>query len=573
MTTSFVQEISQFLSQKTKKDPSFFVPFIEKPPSLEMGDYSFICFPLAKELKKNPKDLAQELAQAFPPSPHFDKVISTGPYLNFFVNQKFYQTEIIQDIVNKKELYGSSHEETPKTIVLEYSSPNIAKPFHIGHFRATIIGNSLKKIFEMLGHTCIGINYLGDWGTQFGKLICAFKKWGDVKDLKDDPIQYLHSLYVRFHSEAKSNPSLEEEAREWFKKCEKKDPEALKLWKEFKELSLKEFKLIYDDLHVQFDEVSGESHYDEFIPKTISEIQASLKTQISEGALIIDLEKFGMPPALLLRSDGASLYLTRDIAALFDRHNRLHFDKIIYVVGDTQTLHFKQLFKIIELMGKPWVKNCHHIAFGQIRFKDQKMSTREGKAIWLEDMLHRSTELISKIIEEKNPTLKDKKEVAQKVGLGAIIFADFSSKRIKNSVFDWDVILNPDGDTGPYVLYTYARASSILRKACHPEKKACHPEQSEGSLIPLESPEERMLIGHLERFPHIIASAAHDFEPCYIANYLLDLDKLFNRFYHEHRVIQENPDLQSARLKLVTATRQVMSTGLSLLGIEPPEEL
>ena len=567
MTLSFVKEIAAFLEKNTGQPQNEIIRLIDQPPSLELGDYSFPCFGTAKALKKNPTEVAKELVSQFPVSERFKKVEAKGPYLNFFVDTKIYQAELLEMILNQKETYGASDLGQHKTILIEYSSPNIAKPFHVGHFRATIIGNSLKKIHEALGYKVIGINYLGDWGTQFGKLIVAYKKWGDKTQLKKNPIKYLNSLYVQFHVEAEKNPSLEDEARSWFKKCEEKDKEALTLWKEFRELSLKEFEKIYTKLNVHFDEISGESFYDEKIAPTLSHIKSKIKTQISEGALIIDLEKYKMPPALLLKKDGASLYLMRDIAALLDRFERYHFEKILYVVDGTQNLHFEQLFKLMELMENPWAKSCHHIAFGQIRLKDQKMSTRKGTAILLEELLTKSTELIAKIIEEKNPSLKGKQEIAQKVGMGAIIFADFSSRRIKNVTFDWDVILNPDGDTGPYVLYTYARASSILRKA--PQKAP----QSHLPLQPLESPEEKALMKALERFPKTLLASSLEFEPSYITTTLIELSKLFNRFYHEHRVIQEDEALQASRLKLVWATRQVLKNGLHLLGIQEVEEL
>ncbi len=580
MPLSFVKEISEFLAKKTGTSKNDIIRSIDQPPSLELGNYSFPCFSAAKIFKKNPNEMAKELASQFPVSKHFKKVEAKGPYLNFFIDPESYQTELIETILNQKETYGTETLGKNKKILIEYSSPNIAKPFHVGHFRATIIGNSLKKIHEALGYKVIGINYLGDWGTQFGKLIVAYKKWGDKTQLKKDPIKYLNSLYVQFHGEAEKDPTLEDEARLWFKKCEEKNKEALTLWKEFRELSLKEFEKIYSQLNVHFDEISGESLYEDKIAPTITHIKSKLQAQISEGALIVDLGNYKMPPALLLRKDGASLYLTRDIAALLDRYHRYHFDKILYVVGDTQALHFQQLFKLIELLGNPWATSCHHISFGQIRLKDQKMSTRKGTAILLEEVLDKSIELISKIIEEKNPSLKGKKDVAQKVGIGALIFADFNSRRIKNVTFDWDQILNPDGDTGPYVLYTYARASSILRKAQGKAPASSPGPRSESGVttstresILLNSSEEKELMKALERFPKTLVAAASEFEPSYLTTTLLELSKLFNRFYHEHRVIQDNEALQASRLKLVSATRQVLKTGLNLLGIQEVEEL
>jgi arginyl-tRNA synthetase len=572
-TTSASKEIAAFLLQELEKAETLekILENLSPPPSVEQGDYAYACFSAAKTLQKNPAGLSRELAEKFKPSRFVEKADTCGPYLNFFVNKKFYQKEIIDHILKQKESYGHSRIGKGEKILIEYSSPNIAKPFHIGHFRATIIGNALKKIHLALGYKCIGINYLGDWGTQFGKLITAFKKWGDEAKLSDPQVvKYLNSLYVRFHEEVKQDPSLEDEARLWFKKCEENDREAIRLWKKFKSVSLKEFKKIYDFLGITFDAVSAESEYNDDIEKTIALLKEKTPAKISEGALIVDLEPYHLPPALILRSDGASLYLTRDTAALLDRYSKYRFDRMIYVVGDTQSLHFKQLFKLIEMMKYDWASRCFHVAFGQIRLKEQKISTRQGATILLEDLLSKAISLIQKIIEEKNPKLKNKREVSERVGLSALIFADFGSKRIKNVVFDWDIILNPDGDTGPYVMYTYARASSILRKALKIKTK---PTRQKTLYIPLYSIEEQELIRYLERFPKTIQLAAQNFEPSYIASYLIELSKLFNRFYHEHRVIQEDAKLQAARLKLVSAVRSVIQNGLHLIGVKEVEEL
>lgn len=569
------KEIADFLSRETGKAPEKILENLSPPPTVSQGDYAYACFSDAKTLQKNPQELSRELAEKFKPSRFIEKVISSGPYLNFFANKEFYQKEMIGRILKQKESYGHSRIGKGEKILIEYSSPNIAKPFHIGHFRATIIGNALKKIYLALGYQCIGINYLGDWGTQFGKLITAFKKWpsttaDDEAKLKKEPIKYLNSLYVRFHEEVKQDPSLEDEARLWFKRCEENDREAIRLWKKFKSVSLKEFKKIYDFLGIKFDVISAESEYNDDIEKTIALLKEKTPAKISEGALIVDLTSCHLPPALILRSDGASLYLTRDTAALLHRYSKYQFDRMIYVVGDTQSLHFKQLFKLMEMMKYEWASRCFHVAFGQIRLKEQKISTRQGATILLEDLLSEAISLIQKIIEEKNPKLKNKREVAERVGLSALIFADFGSKRIKNVVFDWDIILNPDGDTGPYVMYTYARASSILRKASKIKTK---PIRRKISQSPLQSIEEQELIRYLERFPKTIQLAAQNFEPSYIASYLIELSKLFNRFYHEHRVIQEDAGLQAARLKLVSAVRSVIQNGLHLMGIKEVEAL
>lgn len=570
--TSASQDITTFLSKETGESRESILDHLSHPPQISQGDYAYACFTVAKGSGKNPQQLSQELAAKFKSSDAVEKAVPVGPYLNFFVNKSRYQQEIVGTILKQKTTYGHANVGKGKKIVIEYSSPNIAKPFHVGHFRATIIGNALKKIHEALGYHCIGINYVGDWGTQFGKLITAFKKWGEEERLKKKPIQYLNSLYVRFHEEAKRDPTLEDEARAWFKKCEQNDKEAIRLWKKFKQLSLKEFKKIYAFLGVKFDVFSAESEYNPVIEKTIALLKEKTPAKISEGALIVDLAQDNLPPALILRSDGASLYLTRDIAAALHRYSTYHFDRMIYIVGDTQTLHFKQLFKLIELMKCDWAARCTHVAFGQIRLKDEQISTRHGTAILLEDLLSKATALIQKIIEKKNPKLKNKRGVAGRVGLSALIFADFGSKRMKNVVFDWEIILNPDGDTGPYVMYTYARAASILRKAksSFPRKRESIPT---GKWKTLQSVEEHELIQYLERFPKTVQLAAEHFEPSYLASYLLDLSKRFNRFYHQHRVIQHDPHLQATRLRLVTATQSILQNGLHLIGIKEVEAL
>ena len=564
MLEKFSKEILAFIQKET--GVSIAPTNIEHTPNLEMGDYAVGCFELSKKLKKNPAETARDLAQKFS-SPLFEKAQAQGPYLNFFVKKDLYQCEILKDVLNQKERYGTKNIGQGKKVVLEYSSPNIAKPFHVGHFRATNLGNALKNTYQALGYQTVSINYLGDWGTQFGKLITAYKKWGDPQQLKKDPIPYLTSLYVKFHEEVKTDTTLEDAARAWFQKCEAQDPEALSLWKQFKDLSLQEFQKLYSQLNITLDQVSGESQYNDQIQKTIDTLKAKGLTQKSEGALIVDLEKDKLPPALLLKTDGASLYLTRDIAALLDRYERLAFDQKIYVVGIPQTLHFKQLFKIMERMEKTWAKSCHHVAFGTIRLKDQAMSTRMGTAILLEDVLSKAKAKIAKIIQSKNPNLKNQTETAKRVALGALIFADFGSKRMKDVTFDWDIILNPEGDTGPYVHYTYARAASILRKVKQGE--IFNP----STYNTLASPEEQALFRILERYPNTLEGVAGDFEPFYLSSYLIELSKAFNRFYHHHRVLQAEMTFQKSRILLTQATKQVLENGLRLLGVLPVSEL
>ncbi|MBI4040742.1 MAG: arginine--tRNA ligase [Deltaproteobacteria bacterium] len=559
----FVDDIVTFLEQETGKDTATLKNLVEKPPHLKLGDYSVGCFSFASQFKKSPAEVAKLFSSKFE-SCLFEKTQTQGPYLNFFVKQPLYQRELFQYILKKKYFTTCAAIGKDQTLVIEYSSANIAKPFHMGHFRATLLGNSLKHIYKALGYHCKGINYLGDWGTQFGKLMVAYQTWGKAASLKKDPIRYLNNLYVKFHEEAEKNPALEDEARLWFQKCEQNDKTALRLWKQFKKESLKTFSKLYKRLHVRFDEMAFESQYNDALPKVVELLKQKNLLKLSEGAWVVSLEHAHLPTALILKKDGTSLYLTRDLAALMDRYERYHFDHMKYVVGMPQMLHFKQLFEILNLVGFTWVQKCKHVSFGYLRLKDQSMSSRKGTAIFLEDVLNRSVELIQKIISEKNPSLKHKEKVAEQVGLGALIFADLGSRKIKDVTFDWDIILNPDGDTGPYVHYTYARAHSILRKSSLKPSFQCV----------LESDEEKDVLHTLEAFPTTLMAAGRDEEPCYVASYLLDLAKAFNRFYNHHRVLGlENKKLTQSRLALVLATTHILKQGLNILGIQEVLEL
>lgn len=534
---------------------------LEIPKDSKFGDYSFPCFNLAKKLKKGPNQIALELKTKIKIPSFIKKTESVGPYLNFFVNEELFANEIIKQILDKQEKYGSSNIGKGKTIIIDYSSPNIAKPFSIGHLRSTIIGNSLYKIYSCLGYKCRGINHLGDWGTQFAKLIVAYNKWGNKDKLKKDPINYLFELYVKFHKEAKYNSDLEDKARACFKELEAGNKKHLALWKQFKELSLKEYKRIYFTLDIKFDDYKGESFYNTLTDKTIKDLTNKKLTEVSDGALIIPLKD--IPPVLLRKSDSTTLYATRDLAALFYRINKYKPHKIIYVVGSEQKLHFNQIFKVLILFDKKFKDIVVHVPFGMIRFADKKMSTREGNIIFLDDVIKKAIKLAKETTTKKNPKLQKKDVVANAVGVGAIKYADLSSDRTKDVIFDWDNILSFEGDTGPYLQYAYVRSKAILRKVSLVKK----------SKIIISNPVEFELIKQLAKYPEVIEEAANHNKPHLIANYTYKLTQLFNEFYQKCPVLKVEPYLRYSRLNIVLAFSYTLKSALSLLGINTLEKM
>jgi arginyl-tRNA synthetase len=520
---------------------------------------------------KNPAEIARNLQNRLNEDTHKENILSRaeskGPYLNLFINRPSVTLRILSQL-NERDFTKPSNEGRGKTVVIDFSSPNIAKPFGIQHLRSTVIGNALKRIYQYLGYRVIGINHLGDWGTQFGKLITAYKHWGSPEELRSsDPVQYLYKLYVRFHSEAQAEPALEDEARDWFNRLENEDVEAGKLWEEFRNLSLAEFKRIYDRLGVEFEYHNGERFYSDRLDDTIERIERSGVTDVSDGALIVPLDTDDLPPALLRKSDGSTLYLTRDLAAAFYRYDTFHFDLALYVVGTPQTLHFKQLFRVLEKLKIPWWKCCHHVRFGQIRFKDGSMSTRLGNIIFLEEVLDRAVQLALETIREKNPHLKDPEEIAESVGVGAIVFNDLKNSRIRDINFDWDEIINFNGETGVYLQYTHARACSLLSKY---EERYGHV-GTEGTLAMGE--EGYGIAALLNEFEDRVRRASTEYEPSIISRYLLDLASQFNSFYNHHRVITKNPDVSRARALLVHAVRKILRCGLELLGVVAVEKM
>jgi len=563
---AFVDEIVQFLQGRLGHDEGELRQAIEIPPSIQLGDYAFPCFPLAKVLRKAPQAIATDLAGAFHPTRLVREARATGPYVNFFVDHVAYNRMGLAAILEQGMAYGATTEGAGKTVVIDYSSPNIAKPFGVGHLRSTVIGNALYQIYAHLGYQVVRVNHLGDWGTQFGKLIVAFKRWGNEADLATHAIQTLYELYVRFHTEVESQPALEDEARDWFKRLEEGDPEARAIWQRFRDLSLQEFARIYERLGIGFDSLAGESFYEPRLEATIERIRQAGLTTVSDQALIVDLQSYNMPPCLLRKKDEATLYATRDLAAAIYRHETYAFTKMLYVVGADQRLHFQQVFKVLELMGFAWAQDCVHVDFGLIKFNATKMGTRRGNIIFLEDVLERAVELAAQIVDEKNPDLPDKRAVAEAVGLGAVIFADLSTRRVKDVNFEWEKVLTFEGETGPYVQYTHARACSILRKA----NRAV---ALDADCSPLTQDEEFDLVRLLGNYPTVLQRAAESYEPFFVTDYLLTLSERFNKYYHNYRILTDDPQVREARLLLVKAAQIVLQSGLQRLGIKAPEEM
>ena len=538
---------------------------LEIPPEKKLGDFALPCFRLSKTLRKAPPMIAAALSEHLA-CEEIDHVEVVGGYLNVFLSRTFLARSIVEAVLEQPGRWGSSDIGRGKTVCLDYSSINIAKRFHIGHLSTTMLGHSLKRIYDFNGYTTVGINHLGDWGTQFGKMICAYKKWGSREAVEAGGVQAMVDLYVRFHQEAEKDPALEDEGRAWFKKIEDGDPEAMEIFTWFKEVTLKDTQRVYDLLGVTFDSYAGESFYNDKMQPVIDELREKGLLTKSQGAEVVMLEDYGMPPALVLRSDGATLYITRDLAAAFYRQNTYHFDKCLYVVAYQQNLHFKQLFKIIELMGYDWCKGMEHVSFGMVSYEGRALSTREGYVVYLEDLLNKAIEKAREIIEQKSPNLQNKDEVARQVGVGAVVYFDLHNDRNKDIDFRWERALNFDGETGPYVQYTHARCCSVLRKA---GEVSAAPDYA--ALTDDEASDVLML---LSRFPETVRKAMEQSEPSLITRHTTQLAKAYNKYYFEHRIVEEG-DAQgtAARLALTSAVRDVIKTGLYLIGVEAPERM
>ena len=537
---------------------------IALPPTSDMGDYALPCFKLAKLLRKSPVAIAENLKENFPIDEVISEVSAVNGYLNFKVDKTSLTRQVLDRIFSEGDAYGASEEGKGKTICIDYSSINIAKPFHIGHLSTTVLGGALYRIFDFLGYKAIGINHLGDYGTQFGKLISAYKRWGDRDTVEKGGIRALNELYVRFHREAEIHPEYDDEARAYFKKIEQGDSECLELFHWFKELTLKDVQKIYDLLDIRFDSYAGESFYSDKMQPVVDELREKGLLVESRGAQVVDLEAYGMPPCIILKSDGSSLYATRDMAAAIYRKNTYNFYKCLYVVAYQQNLHFKQFFKVLELMGKEWAKDLVHVAYGMVSLEEGTMSTRKGNVVFLEDVIRKCIEKAYTIVDEKNPELENKREVAEKVGVGAVIFGALYNNKIKDIVFSYDKVLSFEGETSVYVQYTCARANSVLQKGGIPEhREVIQPEASEFELVKA-----------LAAFPETVKDAAEKYEPSYIARLAVDIAQKFNKFYIDCKILAaEDEKKKNFRLSLTAACLQTLKNAFSLLGIGIPEKM
>lgn len=534
---------------------------IEIPPNSDMGDYAFPVFKLAKTFRKAPNLIAEELAKKEFSNENIKKIANVGPYVNFFVDNSKLVESVLTETV--KDDFGSSHIGVGKNVVFDFSSTNIAKPFHIGHLRSTVIGNAIRNIMKYQGFNTTGVNYIGDYGTQFGMMISAYLKWGDEDKINANPIKELLNLYVKYNKIAKEDETYMDEARDWFDKLEKKDPTAVKLWSWFREISLKEFQRVYDLLGVEFDNFNGESFHSQFIGDALEAIDKKNLLEESDGAMIINLDDENLPPVLIKKSNGSSTYLTRDIATAMYRKKTYDFYKNVYVVASQQKLHFEQLRAVLKKMGFEWWNDCEHVSFGMVSMKDGSMKTREGKVIFLEDVLNRAIDKTKSIIEERNPNLENKEEVAKQVGVGAVIFQDLFNNRIKDYTFDWDQVLNFDGETGPYTQYTFARSCSILDKGEFELK-----DNSKFDLLVDDT--EIDIVKHLSKFEEVLLNATEKYEPSFLTRYTVELAKLFNKFYANCPINTVKDELKYQRLYLTYSVNKCLKLSLSLLGIEAP---
>lgn len=538
---------------------------IEIPPQDDMGDYSFPCFTLAKVLRKNPAQIASDLAEKLEIE-EFEKITNLNSYLNFFVDRNLYENSVLNEILEKKEDYGKSDEGNGKNIVIDFSSVNIAKPFHIGHIRSTVQGDAIRNIHEFLGYNVIATNYLGDYGTQFGTMIAAYKLLGDEEAINADPINELLKLYVRYNSEASENKEMMDAARAEFKNLEDGDPEATKLWQWFKDISLREFERVYGLLDIKFDDYNGESYNSQFIPESIELLKEKNLLVESDGAQIVDLSPYDLTPAIIIKSNGSSSYITRDIGTAINRKRKYNFEENLYVVATQQNLHYQQLRKILELMGYEWWDDNKHIAFGMVSLKDQTMSTRKGQVVFLEDVLNKAIDKTKSIMENRGADIEDIEKTAKIVGIGAVKFQELYNNRIKDYVFDWDEVLNFDGETGPYVQYTYARAKSVLRKAGVETFDAL-------DFKNINTDEEFALVKTLAEFGNVVAKAREKYEPSLLTRHLTEIAKAFNKFYNASQIMVDDENIKNERLALTYATSIVIKSGLSLLGIKTVEKM
>lgn len=552
------------------------IEFLNAPPEPALGDYALPCFKLAKVLKNSPVKIADDLAQKINQNSlplELDKVSAVNGYLNFYLNRSLFMKDVADNYKN-----GTPKQDIGKgrVVCIDYSSINIAKHFHMGHLSTTAIGGSLYRIFNYLGYKSVGINHLGDYGTQFGKLICAYKMWSSEEKLAKDGLNELHELYVRYHQEAESNPALDDIAREWSKKIEQKDPEAVQIYERFKQITLENIGKIYERLGVTFDSYLGESFFADRVGEVVKLLEEKKLLEESDGAKVVKLDEFDMPPCLILRSDGASLYATRDLATAIYRKQTYDFYKCLYVVAYQQNLHFRQFFKVLELMGYEWAKDLIHVSYGMVSLEDGAMSTRGGKLVKLVDVLDKAVEKTKNIIKEKNPDADNTDEVAEAVGVGAVIFSSLCNSKIKDIVFSWDRVLNFDGETGPYLQYTHARCCSVLKKAGVDINNLVMPSslQSVDADFGANLDDNTWtLIKNINTFFDQIVLAAQNYEPSIIANRIIDIAQGYNKFYFDYKILDENPAVQKARLLITMAVKNCLKTGMELLLLKPLEQM
>ena len=565
----YKKEISKEIEKITNIELETLEKYIEIPSNEENGDYAFPCFKLAKTMRKAPQQIAEEIKEKIEiDNKIFSRIEVVGGYINFFINNQTLTTEVLQEIENKKERYGAE-EKKNKNIIVEYSSPNIAKEFHIGHLRTTVIGSAFYKVYKFLGYNTIGINHLGDYGTQFGKMIEGYKRWGEEYNLEENPIEELTKLYIRINELCKEDENVLEECRNNFKKLEEGDPYCVEIWNRFKELSLKEFYKTYDLLGVKFDSLNGEAFYQDKTQEVIDILEKNGKLKESQGAKIVDLEDKGMPPCIICKSNGSSIYATRDLAAILYRARTYDFDKCIYVVAYEQNLHFKQIFEVAKYLDldKKYTDGLIHVAYGMTRVASGRMSTREGNVVKVNDLLNEAIKRVLDIINEKNPEMKDKEENAKRIGIGAVIFNNLCTTLIKDQIFDWNTVLNFNGETGPYIQYIYVRTKSVLEKAGY------MPKYEEINTEKLQDKESIKIIKNLYKFNNILNQMIEKNEPSILARYLIELAQNYSNFYNENKILTEEKELQEARIYLTYAVGNVLKTGASLLGIEMPNKM
>lgn len=565
----FKEIIAEKIANVTNLDSKEIKGYIEIPPNSDMGDYAFPCFKLARALKKSPQIIAEELKEKINIDENIEKIEVVGGYLNIFVNKLVLIKTVLEEITVKKELYGSNLSGNGKNIIVEYSSPNIAKPFHIGHLRNTVIGSALYKIYKFLGYNTIGINHLGDYGTQFGKMIEAYKRWKDEYNLEENPIDECMNMYVRINNLCKEDESVLKKCRDNFKKIESGDPECVQIWNMFKDLSLKEFQRIYDLLDVKFDSLNGEAFYSDKMDEVVEKLENKGVLKDSEGAKIVDLEDKGMGVCMIKKSNGSTIYATRDLAAILYRARTYDFDKCLYVVAYEQNLHFRQIFEVAKYLDLPekCLNGLEHVAYGMVRLTTGKMSTREGTVIKVDELLQEAIDRVEKVIEEKNPNMENKKEEATKIGIGAVIFNNLCNTIIKDQVFDWDTVLNFNGETGPYIQYIYVRTKSVL------EKIGQIPDISSINFELLQDKESLKVLSTLYNFENVLMQVVEKNEPSLLARYLITLSQSYSNFYNENRIIGENEDIKNARAYLTYATNIVLKKGSELLGIKMPNKM